>query len=496
MSKSIARFISGLVLIFSLLLADGSAVAEPGSSVAAATSESIEENAQAPDDAIARVGDQYITFSEINIAINSAAVVGVSIPTFGTQERDFVRLTMLDRLISANLIYLDALAQGIDQDTEYRKIMQEFSDAMLAAAYRKQFLSEKVSVSDEEVETYYNSSMAKEGELDDDMRTAIRSILYDAKMKQRKLDMSRELREKHRITINDAALEPEDEQERNDSAIVATIDEDEITWGDVKSLFLKPVSTGDIDRRRAMVNNMINYQFIVREAKAAGLDKDPQYLRRMGEFRKTRLITYHRQKLLEGMQPTDADITAYYEKYGERIAIPEARKVQMVVVKTREEAQQIKQQIESGELPMAKAAAEYSIVPDADKNLGEIGWVNKGSGFSALDELTFSLGPGEIGGPVESPAGWHVVTVLDQREGAHQSLDSPGTRDKIRKGMLEERLDLYTVDLRKNKFEVEVYNDVINELAQAEAKWFRELTEKSGSSEEKLKEQIEKLQRQ
>ena len=62
--------------------------------------------------------------------------------------------------------------------------------------------------------------------------------------------------------------------------------------------------------------------------------------------------------------------------------------------------------------------------------------------------------------------------------------------------MLEERLDLYTVDLRKNKFEVEVYNDVINELAQAEAKWFRELTEKSGSSEEKLKEQIEKLQRQ
>ena len=71
-------------------------------------------------------------------------------------------------------------------------------------------------------------------------------------------------------------------------------------------------------------------------------------------------------------------------------------------------------------------------------------------------------------------------------------------RERVRRPLtrLEERLDLYTVDLRKNKFEVEVYNDVINELAQAEAKWFRELTEKSGSSEEKLKEQIEKLQRQ
>jgi parvulin-like peptidyl-prolyl isomerase len=252
-----------------------------------------------------------------------------------------------------------------------------------------------------------------------------------------------------------------------------------------------------MDRRRAKLNGIIDRRLMLQHAKAAKLEQDPVYIARVGEFKKMHLVTYHRKKLLQEMEPTEEDITAYYEEYGDRIMVPEARKVQMVVVKTRGEAEQVKQQIESGELNMSKAAASYSIVPDATKNLGEIGWVDRGSGFPALDELTFSLSPDEIGGPVESPAGWHLVLVQDQREAANESLDSPGTREKIRTGMLEERLDLYTVDLRKNKYTVEVYNDVINELAQKEAEWFRELVEKSdpAQAEEALREQIQGLQR-
>ena len=37
----------------------------------------------------------------------------------------------------------------------------------------------------------------------------------------------------------------------------------------------------------------------------------------------------------------------------------------MVVLKTKEEAEAVKKKIDSGEITMYKAAAEYSIVPDA-----------------------------------------------------------------------------------------------------------------------------------
>ena len=485
-----------LTLCLAFLVGCGEAGNGPGLDKADAEGSQLPDEASEAlaDDVIARVGDQMITFSEINTALNSAAVVGVSIPTFGTPERDIVRMTLLDKLISANLIYLDALDLGVDKEPEYQQVIGKFSDAILASLYRKQYLAESAVVSDEEVEAYYKSSMSEESRLDDDMRTAIRSILRKEKLKERKLELRQHLRQGHTITVNDAALEPAGEQERQDAEIVATLDGEPISWGEVKASFLKPVSSGSMDRRRTQLDAIIDYRLLMRAAKAANLEQHPQYRVRVGEFRKTRLINYHRRKLLETMEPTDEDITTYYEEYGDRIVIPEARKVQMLVVQTREEADTIKQQIDSGELSMAKAVAQHSIVPEAKTNLGEIGWVNKGSGFPELDELTFALAPGEIGGPVESPAGWHLVLVQDKRGSSHESLDSPGTREKIREGMLEERLDKYTVNLRMNKFNVEVYNEVITELARNEAEWFRALSEKSEPSQEVLVDQIKELQ--
>ena len=69
-----------------------------------------------PTDVVARVGDQEITFSEINTMLNSSAVVGVSVPALGTPERDTVRITLLDKIVSANLLYLDALKKEVHQD--------------------------------------------------------------------------------------------------------------------------------------------------------------------------------------------------------------------------------------------------------------------------------------------------------------------------------------------------------------------------------------------
>ena len=71
------------------------------------------------DDVIARVGDQPITFNQLSTMLNSSAIVGLSIPALGTPERDQVRLTLLDKVISANLLYLDAVKQGLDKDPAY-----------------------------------------------------------------------------------------------------------------------------------------------------------------------------------------------------------------------------------------------------------------------------------------------------------------------------------------------------------------------------------------
>ena len=110
------------------------AVALGGTSVAVARAEAPQSALES--DVIARVGDQAITFGEINTMLNSSAVVGLSIPALGTPERDTVRITLLDKFISANLLYLDALKQGVDKDPLYQKAVSRFSDAILAGRYR------------------------------------------------------------------------------------------------------------------------------------------------------------------------------------------------------------------------------------------------------------------------------------------------------------------------------------------------------------------------
>ena len=81
-----------------------------------------------PDVVIAKVGDQAITMNLINTMLNSSAVVGLSIPALGTPERDRVRIQLLDKAISANLFYLDALKQGVDKDPAYQADLRAFWD--------------------------------------------------------------------------------------------------------------------------------------------------------------------------------------------------------------------------------------------------------------------------------------------------------------------------------------------------------------------------------
>jgi parvulin-like peptidyl-prolyl isomerase len=154
--------------------------------------------------------------------------------------------------------------------------------------------------------------------------------------------------------------------------------------------------------------------------------------------------------------------------------VPEKRKVQMVVVKTREEAEAIKQQIDANEITMYQAAQQYSTDPELKRTLGDMGWVSQGDGFEGLDEVIFNLEPEVISEPVESPAGWHLIKVLDVVAGEHDNLDDLRTRQLVFKAYMKRKFDDYVDDLRENHYEVAVYNDELDRRFQNEADFIAE----------------------
>lgn len=421
-----------------------------------------------PDDVIARVGDQAITFSQIDIMINSSDIVGMPIPSPGTRARNETRLVVLDKVISANLLYLDALRKGIQNDPVYRRDVERFSGAMLGSLYR-QNLDKDIAVTDEEVRNFYKKNIAKGTPFTADVHKAIEARLREDRFKARQAERQKQLRQGVDVVIDAAKLDPKGDASRADSEVMARAGQETITWGELKSHLTNAKNSGSEAVRRVVLNELIDLRIAMDKARAAHLDQDPAYLEQLREFKKVHLIIVYKSKLLPQLEPTDREVREYFEKNKAKIQVPESRRIQMVVLKTRAQAEDVKKQIQSGKITIYEAVSKYSIDPNAKLTMGEFGWVAKGSGFPALDRLTFSLKQDELGGPVKSPVGWHLVKVLGVREPRLQNIDDKETWKATRNMLWRERRDQYVTDLRtQHVFPVEVYTKKFQQLVQEE----------------------------
>ena len=316
--------------------------------------------------------------------------------------------------------------------------MRGFSHGMLASQYRQRFMAGEITVSEEEVQAFFRETMIPDTEMSDDLRTQIEATLRKRKLHER-LDAQRgQLREGVDVDVYTGNLDPAGDAGRADDTVMAEIGEEVITWGDVKATLIAagkgavamdPLAM-ESDARLPALQGEIDKRIMAQKARTAGLDKDPVFLTRFNEFQKTRLVNMHRANLAQEKEPSAEQLQAYYEANRHSIMQVEMREIQEVVVKTREEAESLKARIESGELTMFKAAAEYSIAPGARQQLGEVGWVAAGRAQPALNEVIFALSPGELGGPVESTEGWHLVTVLDVADAKFDNFEDKATRKR------------------------------------------------------------------
>jgi parvulin-like peptidyl-prolyl isomerase len=449
----------------------------------------------APEDAVASVGDQTIRFSQLNTLLNSAPVVGLSLPALGTPQRNQVVVGLLDKAISANLLYLDAIKQGRDQDPQYRKELQVFSDAILGGLYRARYLIGDIEVTPEEVDTYYREQIVAGTELSDRLRTGIEATIRKDKFKQRTATMRDRLREGIEVRLHEENLDVSEDPLRSDSDLVAEYGDHRITWAEVRDEMSLPLNTMSMERRIESLNKRIDAELMAEKGRAAGLEKDPVYLARVGEFRKTRLVNLHRTALIGQLEPDDKTLRDYYEKHKANIEFRERRKILMVVLETRQQADEVKAMIDNGEITIYQAAMEYSIHPDAKQNLGDMGWVAQGTGFPELDKVTFALAPDELGGPVESPAGWHLVKVTDMQEAQFTDIEDEATRKATRRLYLKAALNDYVAGLRKNQFPVVVYDENLKRLFQEEARWIAAKTREMEANPERAEQILDEMQK-
>ncbi len=150
------------------------------------------------------------------------------------------------------------------------------------------------------------------------------------------------------------------------------------------------------------------------------------------------------------MDVTDKEIEDYYNGHKSSFFEREKRKVRHILIKVgnkkdlekaKKEAEEILNKIKKGE-DFVKLAKKYSQGPSA-KDGGDIGWIKRGDTVKEFEDVAFSLKKGEVGGPVKTRFGYHIIKVEEIQKAHYKKLDE--VKDEIKqtiaKQKAQEKLD-------------------------------------------------------
>jgi parvulin-like peptidyl-prolyl isomerase len=143
-------------------------------------------------------------------------------------------------------------------------------------------------------------------------------------------------------------------------------------------------------------------------------------------------------EVTQGVTATDAEVQQYYDDNQDQFTTPESREVAHILVEDKKLADDLYQQLQDG-ADFAELAQEHSTDTGSAEQGGKLTDV-RGSFVPEFEEVAFALDTGEIGKPVESQFGWHIITALEDTK-PESTTPFAEVSDSIREQVLDERKD-------------------------------------------------------
>jgi peptidyl-prolyl cis-trans isomerase C len=121
--------------------------------------------------------------------------------------------------------------------------------------------------------------------------------------------------------------------------VLAKVGDREITLGEYAETLermdpFERIRYQSADRRRLLLNEIVQVELLADEAKRRGLDKQPETQERLRQILKDELLRDLRNKAPGPSEISDADVHAYFDAHHDEFKEPERRRVAHIVVAT------------------------------------------------------------------------------------------------------------------------------------------------------------------
>jgi peptidyl-prolyl cis-trans isomerase C len=245
---------------------------------------------------------------------------------------------------------------------------------------------------------------------------------------------------------------------KENSKILVTIDKEKITMEEFnKELDKIPMNmkmaVATESGKKNYLDRLIMKKLLLMEANKDKIENEKEFQTRLIDIKEQLLIeSLLKKKISSDSQLNDEELKKYYDANKDKFKKGEEINTRHILLKTAEEAKQIKEKLQNGE-DFVELAKKYSIDPNAKTTGGEIGFHPKGAIFPEYEEAAFKLTKvGQISSIVKTQYGYHIIRLEGTKPPAFVSFDE--VKDFIKQQLVQEKqkelVEKYIGDLKKN----------------------------------------------
>jgi len=230
------------------------------------------------------------------------------------------------------------------------------------------------------------------------------------------------------------------------AATVAKVGDVTISDQEVEQLLKSnPTLAQSPQGRQLAVDILVSQELLYQQARAQHLETDAEVKKAIDAATRQILINASQMRYLREHPVSDA---AVRERYNQIInTMPKDQqeyRIRHIMVKTREEADDIQKQLKKGK--SFSDLATRSLDVDTARQGGELGWIMPSFLVSEIRVEVEKMKPGQTSAPIQTAQGWDIVQVMDQRRAQTPSFEA--VKEQLRAQLQQAALQQYVQELR------------------------------------------------
>lgn len=258
-------------------------------------------------------------------------------------------------------------------------------------------------------------------------------------------------------------------------SVLAKINNEQITLSDfnekIKDYPALSHAGGNIDyqTKKGFLDNLIVRELLYQEALKKGIEKDKETASFIEEMKKRIVVErFFKKEVDEKAKVSDEELQKFYNEHPDEAKNTVDIRAAHILVKTREEAEMVKNKLKTGS-KFEDLAKAYSIDPGSKSRGGDLGFFSKGMMVPEFEETAFKLKKGEVGDIVQTRFGFHIIKLLDKKEGKTKSF-SEVKGELENKLITKKRKDMFDslVAGLKSKAKITINEDILKQDSTSE----------------------------